>query len=263
MTPEDIGKIAKEYVERNRGNLYKEPRDHVSSWHAHELCRGCGSCISLGRRSKYCPGRLRLDQLTLLDDLTWGPARNIVSFTGGDLACQPEFYAESAKEIKSLGENLWVLFETNGHGLTPENLDLFRDAGIDSLWLDIKAYDDKVHRNLTGASNEWILKLPAEIIERGFVLEVSSVYIPGWVETDQIRRIAELLAQVHPEIPYAIIAFLPEHKLKHVPPPNFQQMVEAFEAAKDAGLKKVKLGNLGRFVKNMEEYEILFNIGAI
>lgn len=263
MSPKDIAKLAEDYVELNKENLYKEPRDHATSWHAHELCHSCGSCISLGKRSKYCPGKLRLDQLTLLDDLTWGSARNIISFTGGDLACQPEFYVETTREIKGLERDLWVLFETNGYGLTPGNLDLFRDAEIDSFWLDIKAYDDKVHRDLTGASNKWILKLPAEIVERDFILEVSSVYIPGWVEADQIGKIAELLAQVDPKIPYAIVAFLPENKLDHVSSPNFRQMIEAFKAAKDAGLKNVKLGNLGRFVKNMEEYEMIFNMGAI
>ncbi len=168
-------------------------RDHATSWHAHDLYRSCGSCISLGKRPKYCPNKLRLDQLTLLDDFTWDPARNIVSFTGGDLACQPEFYVEATREIKSFEKYLWVLFETNGYGLTPRNLDLFRDAGIDSFWLDIKAYKDKIHRNLTGASNKWILRLPAEIVERDFTLEVSSVYVPGWVEADQIGKIAELL----------------------------------------------------------------------
>lgn len=263
MAPQDLANIAKQYVERNKENLYIEPRHHVTSWHAHKLCRGCGSCIRWGKRSKYCPDKLQLDQLTLLDDFTWGPARNIISFTGGDLACQPEFYVEASKEIKKLDMDLWLLFETNGFGFTPQNMVLFRDAGIDSFWLDIKAYDDKIHRRLTGASNNRILKLPSEIIERDFILEVSSVYIPGWVEGDQIKKIAELLCQVDSKIPYAIIAFLPEHKLKQVPSPTFQQMIEAYEVAKDAGLKNVKLGNLDRFVKNMEEYNLLFNMTAI
>jgi len=263
MSPKDIAEIALRYAELNRENMYKEPRGHATSWHAHELCHTCGSCILLGRRSKYCPGRLELSKITLLDDGTWGPARNIISFTGGDLACQPEWYVESAKEIKSLNRDLWVLFETNGYGLTPKTLDLFKEAGIDSFWLDIKAYDDKVHRGLTGVSNKWVLRLSEEIIDRGFVLEVSSVYIPGWVEADQIGKIAELLAQVDPTIPYAIIAFIPEHKLASVPPPNFQQMIEAYHAAKDAGLKNIRLGNLGMFVKTTEEYETLKTLGIL
>jgi pyruvate-formate lyase-activating enzyme len=263
MSPMDIARVAEDYAERNRGNMYREPRERVTSWHAHELCQGCGSCILIGSRSAHCPGRLGLEQVTLLDDLTWGPARNIVSFTGGDLACQPEFYAEAAREIKALKKSLWVLFETNGYGLTSTNLDLFRDAGIDSFWLDIKAHDEGTHRRLTGSSNERILGLPTEIVERGFVLEVSTVYIPGWVEEDQIRCIAESLARVDPVTPYAIIAFIPEHELKDVPPPDFREMVGAFEAAREAGLENVRLGNLGMFVRDEGEYEALLGMGAI
>ena len=90
------------------------------------------------------------------------------------------------------------------------------------------------------------------------MLEVSSVYIPGWVETEEIAKIAESLAQIYSGIPYAVIAFLPEHKLKHIPSPDFRQMISAFEAAKDAGSRNVRLGNLGRFMKSMDEYEMLY-----
>lgn len=263
MSPEDIAGVAEEYADKNRENMYEEPRGRATSWHAHELCRSCGSCILTGERSEHCPGRLRLDKVTLLDDLTWGPARNIVSFTGGDLACQPEFYALATELIKDLKQDLWVLFETNGHGLTPGNLDLLWEAGMDSFWLDIKAHDDGVHRRLTGSSNERVLGLPSEIVERGFTLEVTTVHIPGWVEADQIAEIAASLAQVDPDIPYGIIAFFPEHEMRDVPSPGYRQMVEAFEASMDAGLRNVRLGNLGRFVSTNAEYEALLQMGAI
>jgi pyruvate formate lyase activating enzyme len=263
MSPKDMANLARKYVEKNKDNLYLEPRDHATSWHAHDLCKGCGYCLLIGERSEYCPGKLKVDQITLLDDLTWGPARNIISFTGGDLACQPEFYIESAKKIKNLKMNLWVLFETNGYGLTPNTLEMFKDAGIDSFWLDIKAYDKKVHRKLTGVTNDSILKLPDEITKRGFVLEVSSLVIPDWVEADQIGKIAELLVKVDSNIPYAIIAFFPEYKMKETRIPKFQQMIEAFEAAKNAGLKNVRLGNLGMFIRNSDDYVTLRNMGVI
>jgi pyruvate formate lyase activating enzyme len=81
----------------------------------------------------------------------WGPARNILAFTGGDLTCQPDFYVQCARLIKALPDKVWLLLETNGYGLTPRTLALFQQAGIDSFWLDIKAYDETVHRRLTGA----------------------------------------------------------------------------------------------------------------
>jgi len=217
----------------------------------------------MGVRSPLCPGALPPDMIVALDDGTFGPARNIVSFTGGDLACHVEFYAEATRLIKERAPGLWVMFETNGYGLTPSHLDALRDAGLDSIWLDIKALDDKVHRYLTGCSNKWILQLPGEIVERGFVLEVSTVYIPGLVEEDQVRGIAELLAQVDRDVPYAIIAFIPEHKLRHLRPPTLEEMLKAYYAARDAGLRRVKLGNPGLFAKTVEELEELAKLGAI
>ncbi|MEW6409736.1 MAG: hypothetical protein AB1488_06445 [Nitrospirota bacterium] len=34
-------------------------------------------------------------------------------------------------------------------------------------------------------------------------------------------------------------------------------MLEAYQAAKEAGLKNIRLGNLGVFVKSEKDYEIL------
>jgi pyruvate-formate lyase-activating enzyme len=263
MSPKDLAKLALNYADANRDLMYKEPREHATSWHAHELCHVCGSCIISGMRSKYCPGKLNLDQITVLDDGTWGPARNIISFTGGDLACQPEFYAKTAQEIKSVDKDLWILFETNGYGLTPNNLELFKEKGIDSFWLDIKAYDEKIHRRLTGVTNRWILTLPTEILDRNFILEVLSLYIPGWVETDQIGKIAEILAQIDSSIPFTILAFFPEYQLLKVPSPTFQQMIEAYTTAKDTGLQNVRLGNIGVFTKTDTDIETLRNIDAL
>jgi len=254
MSPHDVAKEVEKYL--SEYEITSVRREHATSWHAHEICNSCGSCVVYGKRSKRCPGVLGVDKI-VLSPQGWGPARNIVAFTGGDLACQPDFYVKSAKLIKGLNERVWVLFETNGYGLTPANLDLFKESEIDSFWLDIKAFDEETHRKLTGVSNARILKLPAELKERGFVLEVLSLYIPGWVETPQIARIAAELASVDAEIPFTILAFFPEHKMMDVPTPNMWQMIEAYNAAKDAGLRKIQLGNVHLFVKSREEYGIL------
>ncbi len=40
-------------------------------------------------------------------------------------------------------------------------------------------------------------------------------------------------------------------------------MTEAYIAAKDTGLKNIKLGNTGVFARNEEDYETLKVIGAL
>ena len=116
---------------------------------------------------------------------------------------------------------------------------------------------EKVHRRLTGADNDWVLRLPEKILNRGFVLEVLSLFIPGWVETDQIEGIASLLARVDPNIPFTLLAFFPQYQMQHVPAPTLEQMLSAYEAARASGLNQVRLGNLGIFVKSDEDYERL------
>jgi pyruvate formate lyase activating enzyme len=243
-TPQQILEQARAY---EKTVTLIEPREKATAWHAHDACRCCGSCVIHGKKSASCPEMLNPEAI-LLSPQGFGPARNIVAFTGGDVTCCPEFYGECARLIKQ-NTKLWVLIETNGYGLTPQNLDYLKETGADAFWLDIKAYDPDKHKWLTGCSNDRILKLPEEMIKRGFVLEVLSLYIPGLVETDDLEKIAGLLARVDTGIPFTILAFFPEYRMKDYPKPSVRQMVEAYQRTKAAGLKNIRLGNLGVFLK--------------
>ena len=151
----------------------------------------------------------------------------------------------------------WVLIETNGYGLTPQNLDRLQASGVDAFWLDIKAHDAEKHKWLTGCSNKHILRLPEEILKQGFTLEVLSLYIPNLVESAELEKIARVLSAVDPAIPFAILAFFPEYKMKEFRTPTVEEMVRAYENAKNAGLTRVRLGNLGVFAKAVEDYRFM------
>ena len=232
-----------------------EPREKATAWHAHDSCRCCGSCVIYGKKSASCPEMLSPETI-LLSPQGFGPARNIVAFTGGDLTCCPDFYGECARLIKQ-NTKLWVMIETNGYGLTPDNMDYLQEAGVDAFWLDIKANDPQKHKWLTGCPNDRILNLPQEMTKRGFVLEVLSLYIPGLVETDDLEKIAGLLAKVDTGIPFTILAFFPEYRMKDYPKPSVGQMVEAYQRTKAAGLKNIRLGNLGVFIKSEADQKYL------
>jgi pyruvate-formate lyase-activating enzyme len=222
-----------------------EPRPRATAWHAHDACRCCGSCVTRQKPAAFCPGVLEPEQI-VLSPQGFGPARNIVAFTGGDVTCCPDFYAECARLLKKQTK-LWVLIETNGYGLTPQNLDCLAESGVDAFWLDIKAFDSKKHQWLTGCTNERILKLPQQIIQRGFVLEVLSLYIPALVEAEELENIARILAGVDADIPFTILAFFPEYRMKDFARPSVAEMVEAYQRVKAVGLTHVRLGNVGVF----------------
>ena len=108
-----------------------------------------------------------------------------------------------------------------------------------------------------GCDNKWILQLPEEMLRRDFIVEVLSLYIPGVVEAEELGRIASRLAAVDPNIPFTILAFFPQYKMKDVWPPTVEDMVRAYENAKAAALTSIRLGNLGIFAKGEEEYRYL------
>jgi pyruvate-formate lyase-activating enzyme len=273
-SPEQIFDLAKTYAS---SITFKEPRNRATSYHASDVCRGCGVCVEIsiedflrsnenknqfrlkpsGKKNPLCPNQITPEQL-ILSPQGIGPARNILAFTGGDLACQPDFYAACAEKIKENRLPLWILFETNGYGLTTPNLDRLKEAGIDSFWLDLKAFNPDVHRKLTGVNNEMILRLPEEIVKRNFTLEILTLFIPGWVESDQIKDLAQIIARVDTTIPFTILAFFPEYKLKDTPSPSLNQMTEAYERVRETGLKNIRLGNIGVFVKNDDDFRNLY-----
>jgi pyruvate-formate lyase-activating enzyme len=222
-----------------------EPRSRATAWHAHDSCRCCGSCVARQKPSAFCPGVLEPEQI-VLSPQGFGPARNIVAFTGGDVTCCPDFFAECTRLIKKQTK-LWVLIETNGYGLTPQNLDCLKESGVDAFWLDIKAFDAETHKWLTGCTNDRILKLPQEIIQRGFVLEVLSLYIPGRVEANDLENIARILSAADADTPFTILAFFPEYKMKDFARPSAAEMVEAYQRVKAVGLTHIRLGNVSVF----------------
>jgi pyruvate formate lyase activating enzyme len=251
-TPEEILQNCIPYDQKVNLN---EPCFKDTAYHAHDSCRCCGSCVLYGKRSSLCPGILE-PSIIALSPQGFGPARDIVCFAGGDLTCQPEFYARCSELIKT-HTHLWVLIETSGYGLTPNHLALLRSAGVDAYWLDIKAFREDVHQWLTGCTNEWILKLPEEMKKRDFTVEILSLYIPDVVETDQLEAIGAQLVRIDRSIPFAILAFFPEYQMKKYRSPTLGEMVEVSQAVKAAGLKNVRLGNTGIFAHTEDQIQTL------
>ncbi|MHA1651374.1 MAG: radical SAM protein [Candidatus Helarchaeota archaeon] len=256
MTTDEIAAYCADYEELV---TVWEPRNRATMFAASDLCKHCGMCVRQGTRHPLCPNKLSPEQV-VLSPQGFGPARNIVAFTGGDIACCAEFYAQATEKIKERCKNMYVLLETNGYGLTPTNLDTLADAGLDSYWLDIKAYDEECYKKLCGTTNKWILELPSEIKDRGFELEILSLFIPGWVELDQLEKIFHLVAQVDATIPFTILAFFPQYKLTKNRPPTMLEMLQAYYLAKDCGLKRIRVGNLGVFLKSDHEVKLFTSL---
>ncbi len=228
-----------------------EPRNRATMWHASDLCAHCGWCKIYGTPGPFCPRKLDRDKI-LLSPQGWGPARNIVSFTGGDLYCQTRFYIETFKLIKKEFPDIWIHIETNGYGLTKKNLEELYEAGLDSIWLDMKAFSEDRYYILCGTTNKWILELPAQIVDLGIILEIVLLYIPTIVEVDEFEKFGNLVSSVDRSIPTMILAFFPEYRLTSLRTPSVDEIVQAYRILKSYGLENVKIGNIGVFCRDEE-----------
>jgi len=54
-----------------------------------------------------------------------------------------------------------------------------------------------------------------------------------------------------------ICGFYPEYRMKNFRSPNTREMVDGHRKAKFTGLKNIRLGNLGVFIRNDQDREYL------
>src|SRR5205807_714409 len=110
--------------------------------------------------------------------------------------------------------------------------------------IDLKAMDDKRYRELGGVLQH-VLDAVRMVYERGFWIEVVTLVVPGFNDdTAQLRRAAEYLASVSPEIPWHVTAFHKDYKMTDPDDTSAETLVRACEIGAAAGLKFIYAGNL-------------------
>lgn len=114
---------------------------------------------------------------------------------------------------------------------------------------DLKAWNEPIHIALTGVSNRRTLenfeRVASRIKERPEVplLVASTLLVPGYVDVEEVRKIARFIAHLSPNIPYSLLAFHPDFLMDDLPTTSWEHMRRCYEAAKEVGLTTVHIGN--------------------
>ena len=143
-------------------------------------------------------------------------------------------------------------WETNGtmnSRFLEEILDIAAKSG-GCIKFDLKAFHSGLNTALCGRSNqrtkanfelaaEWIKKRP----EPPLVI-ASTLLVPGYVEREEVYQIARFIASFNPEIPYSLLGFFPHFYFRDLPPTSRNHAKECREAALEAGIKRIRIGNI-------------------
>lgn len=177
-----------------------------------------------------------------------------ICYFGGDPTPQMPFSlrASGLALEKAEGRILRVCWETNGsmhHGLLDRALGLAMKSG-GSIKFDLKAWDENLHIALTGATNKRTLenfkRAAGRFGERPVPPPViaNSLLVPGYIDAVEIGNIARFIASINPDIPYSLLAFYPHFYMSDMPLTSRKLAEECRKTAINAGLKRVRIGNV-------------------
>jgi pyruvate-formate lyase-activating enzyme len=121
-----------------------------------------------------------------------------VLFEGQEASLDPQmpFIAEALH--RRLGATNVLL--TNGYQMP--NL-----KHIDKVAVGLKAFDEKLHLDYTGETNKTILQNFERIFRSGVPMMAETVLIPGYIDYEEIEKIAKFIASVDKNIRYQIDAY--------------------------------------------------------
>jgi len=157
---------------------------------------------------------------------------------------EPLITAEWAVEVfkKARPEGFRTAFISNGNA-TPQVLDYIR-PWTDCYKIDLKTMDDKSYRQLGGVVGN-ILETVQMVHERGFWEEIVTLVIPGFNDSeDELKRAADFIASVSPEIPWHVTAFHQDYRMTENANTTAEQLIRACEIGQAAGLHFIYAGNL-------------------
>jgi pyruvate formate lyase activating enzyme len=151
-----------------------------------------------------------------------------------------EWAVEVFKQAKPAGFR--TAFISNGNA-TPQVLDYLR-PWTDCYKIDLKSMSDRNYRQLGGVVNN-ILDTVKMVHERGFWEEIVTLVIPGFNDSqDELKRAAEFIAAVSPDIPWHVTAFHQDYRMQDNANTTAEQLIRACEIGRAAGLRYVYAGNL-------------------
>lgn len=184
------------------------------------------------------------------------PRTTCVCFFGGDPGPNMVHALKSVREMLDVAREkklsvFRICWETNGF-MSKNMLDKAVEYSLETggiIKIDVKAWTPSIYKALTGHDGrvvfENVKRVAEKFDERPEVplLVVSTLLVPGYVDEYEVEHIARFLAELNPNIPYRLLAFHPEYKMRDMPTTSKKHAYRALEAAKKAGLRNVSIGN--------------------
>src|SRR5467141_2359528 len=192
-------------------------------------------------------GPMRVTPAQLVRDAIRLGGRVLVS-TYNEPLITSEWAVAVFKEARAAG--LMTGFVSNGNG-TPQVLEYLRPC-VDLYKVDLKSFDDR-HYHQLGGRLQPILDTIRRLFEMGFWLEIVTLVIPGFNDSDdELNRLTSFVASVSPDIPWHATAFHKDYKMTDPDNTSAETLMRAAEIGRKSGLRYIYVGNLPGEIGDLE-----------
>jgi pyruvate formate lyase activating enzyme len=172
-----------------------------------------------------------------------------VCYFGGDPTPQVAHALATSRILARQGVR--ICWETNG-SMHPTMLEQMVELSLQTggcIKFDLKAWDDNLHRALTGSGNQRTLenfqRVASHLHRRPEppLLVTSTLLVPGYIDTEEVRQLATFIASLNPSVPYSLLGFHPHFYMHDLPRTSVRHAEDSLAAAQEAGLLNVRIGN--------------------
>jgi len=158
---------------------------------------------------------------------------------------EPTIFYEYALDIAKLAskEGIRNIFVTNGY-ISDEALEEISPY-LDAANIDLKGFNDGFYVKNCGARLEYVKDAITSYKRRGIWIEITTLVIPTLSDNlGELRRLAEFIHQLGPEIPWHVSRFYPMYMLSDLPETPLSTLAKVREIGLEVGLRYVYEGNV-------------------
>ena len=172
---------------------------------------------------------------------------------GGDPSPQLPFLLRASRMAQNInkGRSLRICWETNG-AMSKKYLEKMTDLALESggcIKIDLKAWNETLHIALTGVTNrqtlanfKWLAQHISTRTEPPLLI-ASTLMVPGYIDAHEIALIARFISELNANIPYSLLGFHPDYRMRDLSPTSHELAQACLDAARQAGLMRVTVGN--------------------
>ncbi len=180
------------------------------------------------------------------------PTTGCICFFGGDPTPFARHSIEVSRLVAEKRRKVRICWETNG-SVAPKYMDSWIDIALRTdgcIKIDLKTFSEPLNNALCGTSNsttkENIRRVARSMIKRPNppLLIVSTLLIPGYIDEQELTRMAEFLSTIDRTIPWSFLGFFPHFHFGDMPRTSQKQAESALRIVRKYGMENTHLGNV-------------------